>query len=74
MLKNVGAAVGAKVADIIKKDDFWDEIENIVRMSQLVDGCSRRLHSHLGNLVCSRSCTVLDVRSNTAFNQCFSGQ
>jgi len=34
MLKNAYATIGAKVADIIKKDDFWDEVENIVRMSQ----------------------------------------
>ena len=30
LVKNADAAAGSKVADIIKKDDFWDEVENIV--------------------------------------------
>jgi len=37
MLKYADAAIGAEFADIIKKDHFWDVVENIIRMSQLVE-------------------------------------
>ena len=37
MLKNAYATIGAKVADIIKKHDFWDQVENVVQMSQLIE-------------------------------------
>jgi len=37
LVKNTDAAIGAKVADIIKKHDFWDQVENVVQMSQLIE-------------------------------------
>ena len=36
-MKKADVAIGAKVVDIIKKNDFCDEHEKIVRMSQLID-------------------------------------
>jgi len=37
MLKYADVALGAKFADILKKDHLWDVVENIIRMSQLVE-------------------------------------
>jgi len=33
MLRHADAAIGAKVTNMIKKDDFGDEVENILQMS-----------------------------------------
>jgi len=37
LVKNAHAAMGAQVPNIIKKDDFRNKDENIMRMSQLIE-------------------------------------
>lgn len=34
LVKNADATTGAKVADTIKNDEFWDDVENIVRITK----------------------------------------
>ncbi|KAJ8426768.1 hypothetical protein Cgig2_010200 [Carnegiea gigantea] len=34
LVKNADASTGAKVADTIKNDEFWDDVENIVRITK----------------------------------------
>ena len=36
-MKNADPHTGVKVADTIKNDHFWDEVENIVQMIQLTE-------------------------------------
>ena len=58
MLKKADVAIGAKVANVIKKDDFWDKVENIMRVSQLIEKIAN-LASTKHPVVCLKSVSLI---------------